>query len=90
MITIEGLDAVPPEARGAFLALGNFDGVHRGHARLVGRLRALADAALTAAGNSLQDDATVLCVDWYGQHDEPRVVVSGAEPRLASSPLPSG
>jgi serine phosphatase RsbU (regulator of sigma subunit) len=50
-------------------------------------VRALADAALAAAGNSLQDDATVLCVDWHGQHDQPRDVVSGAEPLRASSPL---
>jgi hypothetical protein len=47
----------------------------------------LADAALAAAGNSLQDDATVLCVDWHGQHDQPRDVVSGAEPLRASSPI---
>ncbi|MFO0958400.1 MAG: riboflavin biosynthesis protein RibF [Isosphaeraceae bacterium] len=45
MITIEDFGPVPPGARGAFLAVGNFDGVHRGHAHLIGRLRALADAA---------------------------------------------
>jgi riboflavin kinase/FMN adenylyltransferase len=42
---IENFDPVPPPERGAFLAVGNFDGVHLGHAHLVGRLRALADAA---------------------------------------------
>lgn len=45
MITIETFDDVPARVRGAFLAVGNFDGVHRGHARLIGRLRALADEA---------------------------------------------
>lgn len=45
VITIEGFDAVPPGARGAFLAVGNFDGVHRGHTHLIQRLRARADAA---------------------------------------------
>ena len=50
-------------------------------------VRALADAALVAAGNGLEDDATVLCVDWYARHHQPRVAVAGAEPRLASGPL---
>lgn len=31
------------------MAVGNFDGVHRGHARLIGRLRELADSAGSAA-----------------------------------------
>jgi serine phosphatase RsbU (regulator of sigma subunit) len=55
-------------------------------------VRALADGALAAAGDVLQDDATVLCVDWHGRHEQPRHVVSGAEPLLASLPLaqPSG
>lgn len=50
-------------------------------------VRALADAALAAAGNALQDHATVLCVDWHGHHDQPRDAVSGAEPQRASRPL---
>ncbi len=45
MITLETFDDVPSRVRGAFLAVGNFDGVHRGHARLIGRLRVLADEA---------------------------------------------
>jgi riboflavin kinase/FMN adenylyltransferase len=32
-------------ARGAMVTVGNFDGVHRGHERLIGRLRAKADLA---------------------------------------------
>jgi riboflavin kinase / FMN adenylyltransferase len=35
MRIVHGYRAVPPEARGASLALGNFDGVHRGHQALI-------------------------------------------------------
>jgi riboflavin kinase / FMN adenylyltransferase len=37
------LDDIPDELRGGAVTIGNFDGVHRGHARLVERLRGLAD-----------------------------------------------
>ena len=39
MIILENFDLAPKAVRGAFLAVGNFDGVHRGHAHLIGRLR---------------------------------------------------
>jgi riboflavin kinase/FMN adenylyltransferase len=45
VIALESFEPVPEDYRGAFLAVGNFDGVHLGHAHLIGRLRALADAA---------------------------------------------
>src|SRR5262249_56228223 len=45
VIIFDSFEAVPPSARGAYLAVGNFDGVHRGHARLIAELRARADAA---------------------------------------------
>jgi len=44
VIVLDSFDPVPPPWRGAYLAVGNFDGVHLGHAGLIGRLRALADA----------------------------------------------
>jgi serine phosphatase RsbU (regulator of sigma subunit) len=50
-------------------------------------VRALADSALVAAGRALQDDATLLCLDWHGTHDTARNAVSGAEPGRASDPL---
>ncbi len=42
---LEHFGPVPDWARGAYLAVGNFDGVHRGHAHLIDRLRARAHRA---------------------------------------------
>jgi serine phosphatase RsbU (regulator of sigma subunit) len=50
-------------------------------------VRALADSALEATGHQLSDDATILCLDWRGTHDEDLSVVSGADPDRASDPL---
>ncbi|WP_220451337.1 PP2C family protein-serine/threonine phosphatase [Nocardioides dongkuii] len=50
-------------------------------------VRALADGALEATGGKLRDDATVLCLDWHGQHERARVVAFGAEPGRASDRL---
>ncbi|GAN00051.1 riboflavin kinase [alpha proteobacterium U9-1i] len=41
---------VPDDARGAALALGNFDGVHRGHQAVIASARAAADALNTPLG----------------------------------------
>ena len=49
VITIENVRDFPARARGALVTVGNFDGVHRGHQRLLSRLRAKADAAGVAA-----------------------------------------
>ena len=53
-------------------------------------VRALADHALVAAGHALQDDATLLCLDWHGLHRDSRDVVSGAEPARASRGTSTG
>jgi riboflavin kinase/FMN adenylyltransferase len=45
VITLEDFSEAPARLRGAHLAVGNFDGVHRGHSQLIARLRANADAA---------------------------------------------
>jgi riboflavin kinase/FMN adenylyltransferase len=37
MRVVHGYEAVPPEVKGAVLALGNFDGVHKGHQALIAR-----------------------------------------------------
>ena len=51
-------------------------------------VRALADAVLDVAGPTLSDDATILIVDWYGDHDESRRTGAGADPKRASPPFP--
>ena len=42
MISLRNLDAIPETLRGGAVAIGNFDGVHLGHARLIERLHAMA------------------------------------------------
>ncbi len=49
MITLENFAEVSARFQGAYLAVGNFDGVHRGHSHLIERLRTRADAAGTLA-----------------------------------------
>lgn len=45
MITLHDFGDVPSQVRGAFVAVGNFDGVHLGHAHLLHRLQVRAAAA---------------------------------------------
>ncbi len=49
-------------------------------------VRALADSVLAATGNTLSDDATVLCLDWHGGHGRDRASHYGAEQGRASAP----
>ncbi|MEU1263856.1 PP2C family protein-serine/threonine phosphatase [Streptomyces cellulosae] len=44
----------------------------------------LTSAVREAAGGRLQDDATVMCLDWHGPQETQRHVSSGADTRLAS------
>jgi len=47
-------------------------------------VRALGAAVMRATGGKLRDDATVVCLDWYGGPDRPRQSDSGANRTLAS------
>lgn len=42
MQLLRSIDDLPDSLRGGAVSIGNFDGVHRGHARIVERLRAMA------------------------------------------------
>jgi serine phosphatase RsbU (regulator of sigma subunit) len=46
---------------------------------------ALADSVLAATGHALSDDATVLCLDWYGGHGRDRSAAAGADVVRAST-----
>jgi serine phosphatase RsbU (regulator of sigma subunit) len=46
-------------------------------------VRELADRVLEATNGALRDDATVLCLDWHGNHGQDRLSVYGADHRRA-------
>jgi riboflavin kinase/FMN adenylyltransferase len=50
MQILEGITDVPERCRGAVLAIGNFDGVHRGHQAILGAAMTSARTARAAAG----------------------------------------
>jgi serine phosphatase RsbU (regulator of sigma subunit) len=62
-------------------AIGATDALHPREAAA-----ALADSVLAATGHALSDDATVLCLDWYGRHGQRRTAPNGADAARASTP----
>ena len=50
-------------------------------------VRAMADRVLEATGDALSDDATVLCLDWHGDHGRDRITEHGADQGRASAAL---
>jgi serine phosphatase RsbU (regulator of sigma subunit) len=47
----------------------------------------LGAAVLRATGGDLKDDATMVCLDWYGGPPRSRVTEFGADPARASAPV---
>jgi hypothetical protein len=48
----------------------------------------MADMMLLASGGALKDDATLMVLDWHGQHGIDRATVSGTDSDTASHRLP--
>jgi serine phosphatase RsbU (regulator of sigma subunit) len=48
----------------------------------------LGAAVLSATGGDLRDDATMVCLDWYGGPPRDRTSTHGSDPDLASGPGP--
>jgi len=46
--------------------------------------RFLADSVIEVSGAELPDDATLLIIDWHGEHQQDRSTVAGADPVRAS------
>ena len=71
--------AAPPEASGAVLALGNFDGVHRGHRALIERVVAKA-----------RELSIRSCVLTFEPHPREFFAPEAAPPRLTRLPRGAG
>lgn len=75
MDIFHGYDHVPPGARGAAVAIGNFDGVHKGHQALIARAR--------EAARDLGARAAALVFEPH-----PREFLQPARPLFRLTPLP--
>lgn len=75
MIVLHGTESVPPQALGAAVAIGNFDGVHRGHQALLQAARRAAAATGGKAGAVLFDP-------------NPREFFQPGKPLFRLTPLP--
>lgn len=75
MLVVTGSEEVPASARGAVLAIGNFDGVHRGHQTLIAKARERAASLGAPAG-----------VVVFEPH--PRELFQPDEPHFHLTPLP--
>jgi riboflavin kinase/FMN adenylyltransferase len=75
MDIFHGYDHVPPGARGAAIAIGNFDGVHKGHQALIARAR------VAAQGLGVRTAALVF-------EPHPREFFQPARPLFRLTPLP--
>ena len=49
-------------------------------------VHALGRAVLKETGGDLRDDATMICLDWYGGSPRARTTEQGADPEIASGP----
>ncbi len=75
MYVSAGNDALPDELKGSVLAIGNFDGVHRGHQSVLTRTRSIAADLRAPAGVLLFDP-------------HPRVFFAPERPHFTLTPLP--
>ncbi|MGE0629393.1 MAG: bifunctional riboflavin kinase/FAD synthetase [Hyphomicrobiaceae bacterium] len=78
MKVIKGFDAVPEALRGSVLAIGNFDGVHRGHQALLMQLREHARSIGAPAGVMVFEPHPRL----YFKPDEPLFTLTPIEQKL--------
>jgi riboflavin kinase/FMN adenylyltransferase len=79
MRVVHGYEHIPPVARGAVLAIGNFDGVHRGH-------RALLEETITKARELGKPAGTLVFEphprEFFAPH-EPHFRLTGVEEKLS-------
>ncbi|SJZ96678.1 bifunctional riboflavin kinase/FAD synthetase [Consotaella salsifontis] len=75
ILRVAGAGDLPERLRGAVVAIGNFDGVHRGHQAVLRQARAMAGAL----------DAPLLCLTF---EPHPRTVFNPSHPVVRLTPAP--